>query len=100
MLEKIKKAYFQITQGKPGRRFTDYHQSQQAETQQFWKTPLYVAAGLTLVVIGTFLSIPPGIPGFFITIPGLMLIAARLEILARFLDRSELWLRRYQHKFR
>jgi UPF0716 family protein affecting phage T7 exclusion len=101
MVNRWKKIYLQIAHGEPGRRFMDYHrQRQQAEEGQTWKTPLYLVVGLVLVVAGSLLSLPPGVPGFLLTIPGLALIAARLKNFAQVLDQGERWLRRSLDKLR
>lgn len=56
-----------------------------------WTTWGYVAAGLALVIGGLVLSLPPGVPGFLLWIPGLALLAARFKGLAMLLDRLEAW---------
>lgn len=97
MLEKLKGEFQSIKGGDPGSRFIDhYEQSKESEgaNRTGWSKFGYVAIGLVLVIVGVLLSIPPGVPGFLLWIPGLALLAARSRILATVLDRAEAWGRR------
>lgn len=97
MLSKLKSDFSLLVEGKPGSRFREHHRRhRQAERGAIsaWKTAGYLLLGLTLVLAGFLLSIPPGVPGFLLWIPGLGLLAARLGVLAALLDRVELWLRK------
>lgn len=94
MFHQLKNTFSQLAHGKPGEQFQrHYRQRQQAEQEHPWKTVLYTGLGLLLVVTGLLLSLPPGVPGFLLTIPGLGLLAARSHMIARWLDRAELFLR-------
>jgi UPF0716 family protein affecting phage T7 exclusion len=96
-LEKIKSDVARIARDEPGRRFTAHHQRhRQRESRRAaaWKTAGYVIAGVLLIAAGLILSIPPGVPGFLLWIPGIGLLAARFRALAAGLDRAELFLRR------
>jgi hypothetical protein len=77
----------------PGLRFQRCYR-QWTGSMQSWKKALFVGLGLVLVVVGVALPIPPGVPGFLVTLPGLGLLATQSRALARWLDRAELRLRR------
>lgn len=97
MLEKLKAEFRSIKGGDPGSRFIDhYEQNKKNEgaNPTWWSKFGYVAIGLVLVIVGVLLSIPPGLPGFLLWIPGLALLAARSKFLAKVLDRVEAWGRR------
>jgi hypothetical protein len=97
VLNKLKSDFSLLVEGQPGRRFREHHRRhRQAERGVIsaWKTAGYLLLGVTLVTAGLVLSIPPGLPGFLLWIPGLGLLVARLGVLAALLDRGELWLRK------
>jgi hypothetical protein len=71
-----------------------YQRRQQAEKEHPWKAVLYIALGSLLVVLGVVFALLPVLPGFLLTVPGLGLLSARLRIVARALDRAELFIRR------
>jgi hypothetical protein len=103
MLQKIKSELRQIKRGAPGQRFMDHYvRSKRNEDANgsVWKKWGYVAAGLILLIIGLLLSLPPGVPGFLLWIPGLALLAARSKTLAMLLDRTEAWGRRLWQRLR
>jgi sulfite exporter TauE/SafE len=94
MLQKLKSELREIKHGLPGRRFSDhYNRSRQSESASgsVWKKWAYIVLGLLLLIVGLLLSLPPGIPGFLLWIPGLALLAARSKTLAKLLDRTEVW---------
>lgn len=94
LLQKIKQEFQEIKDGEPGQRFVDhYERIKRKEGQRSlpWSTMAYVAVGLLLVVCGLLLSLPPGVPGFLLWIPGLALLSARSKGLAMLLDRLEAW---------
>jgi hypothetical protein len=95
MWETAKQQVSEFWCGTPGQRFQQYYRRrQQAMRAQPWQKAVSVGLGLVLVVVGVALSIPPGVPGFLITLPGLGLLATQSRTLARWLDRAELKLRR------
>jgi len=97
VFNKLKSDFSLLVEGKPGSRFRDHHRRhRQAEGRatSAWKTAGYLLLGATLLTAGLVLSIPPGLPGFLLWIPGLGLLVARLGVLAALLDRGELWLRK------
>jgi len=103
LLQKIKQEFREVKHGQPGQRFIDhFHRIRRREDgiKTFWKTFGIVAVGLLLVASGFLLSLPPGIPGFLLWIPGLALLSARSKPLAKLLDRVETWVRDIWHNFR
>jgi sulfite exporter TauE/SafE len=103
MLQKLKSEFQEIKRGAPGRRFTDhYERSRRTEgtSGSVWKKWAYVVLGLVLLIVGLLLSLPPGIPGFLLWIPGLALLAARSKTLAELLDRIEEWSRKTWQRLR
>jgi hypothetical protein len=101
LLQKIKQEFREVKNGKPGKRFVDhFHRIRRRENGRgtFWKTFGYVAVGLLLVICGFVLSLPPGVPGFLLWIPGIALLAARSKPLAKLLDRLETWARHVWQK--
>ena len=94
MLQKLKSELREIKRGTPGRRFADhYYRSSRTDdaSGSAGKKWGYVVLGLLLLIVGLLLSLPPGIPGFLLWIPGLALLAARSKTLAMLLDRIEAW---------
>lgn len=97
MLQGIKAEFREIKNGVPGRRFVDHYERSRRRRGgrgALWRTWGYVIAGLTLLICGFVLSLPPGVPGFLLWIPGLGLLVARFRSLATLLDRLEAWGRR------
>jgi hypothetical protein len=96
LLQKIKSEFRGIRDGEPGHCFVDrYERSRRNEGgRALWKTLVYVAAGLVLLISGLVLALPPGVPGFLLWIPGLALLAVRFKGLAKLLDRLEVWARK------
>jgi hypothetical protein len=89
----------EITQGLPGRRFQERYRRKHAEQGSAWKRCAFVCAGIVLTIIGVFFLAVPG-PGIPILAVGLALIAQESVITARWLDRTELRLRRWWKKLR
>jgi hypothetical protein len=91
MLAKLRKTFKELRDGEPGRRFRDHHDRHREDEDggSRWKTAAFVAGGVLLLVAGLLLSLPPGIPGFLLWIPGLGLLVSRFRWLAAVLDRME-----------
>jgi hypothetical protein len=103
VLKKIRSEFQAIKDGEPGRRFADHYERtrrREGGRGSAWRTSGYVFAGLVLLVSGFLLSLPPGVPGFLLWIPGLALLAARLKTLAIVLDRLERAARRAWQRVR
>lgn len=103
MLHKIKSDYREIKDGEPGRRFRTHNERSRCReggNGTPWRTAGYVAVGLVLIVCGFVLSLPPGVPGFLLWIPGLALLASRFRSLAKLMDRLETWGRKTWRRLR
>lgn len=97
VLQKIRSEFREIKNGVPGRRFVDHYERarcREGASESFWRRWGDVAAGSALLVCGLALSVPPGVPGFLLWVPGLALLATRSMRLAVLLDRLEAWGRR------
>jgi hypothetical protein len=96
LIQKVKSDLRTLRAGKPGRRFTEYHDRGRGRPQRgaSWKKAAYIIAGAALLVAGLILSLPPGVPGFLLWIPGLTLMITRLRSVAVFLDSIEALVRR------
>jgi sulfite exporter TauE/SafE len=93
MLQKIKSEFREIKAGSSGSRFIDHYKrtrKRESARGSVWRTLSYVFAGLILLLCGLLLSLPPGVPGFLLWIPGLALLSARFKSFAILLDRLEL----------
>jgi hypothetical protein len=77
----------------PGRRFQERYRRMQDEKGSLWKRCAFVCAGVALCVVGLFFMAVPG-PGIPILAVGLALVAQESAVMARFLDRAEVRLRR------
>lgn len=97
MLEKIKSEFREVKKGAPGRRFLDHYERsrrREGDRGRVLRTWGYVGVGLVLLICGLVLSLPPGVPGFLLWIPGLSLIASRSKRMSILLDRLEVWARK------
>jgi UPF0716 family protein affecting phage T7 exclusion len=84
----------EIRAGDPGSRFMDYWYARQSrERESPARRAAFIALGVFLIIAGIVLGPTPIIPGFLVGIPGLAILAARLRIIARMLDKGELVLR-------
>ena len=89
----------EITQGLPGRRFQARYRRKHAQQGSARKRCGFVGAGIVLTLVGVFFLAVPG-PGIPILAVGLALIAQESVTVARWLDRTELRLRRWWKKLR
>lgn len=92
-----------LLRAEPGRRFTGHyrqHRLREGRRETAWKSTAFIVLGSLLLFAGLLLSIPPGIPGFVLWLPGLVLMVARLKGFAVLLDRSELVVRKLIGKYR
>ena len=85
--------------GEPGRRFQERYQRKQREKGNAWKRCALVCCGAVLALVGLFFMAVPG-PGIPILLVGLALIAQESAVMARFLDRAEIRLRRWWKRVR
>jgi len=92
MLRKLKAEFREVRKGVPGRRFVDHHERtrrREGARGSVLRSSGFVGLGLVLVICGLVLSLPPGVPGFLLWIPGLALIASRSRYVSVLLDRLE-----------
>jgi UPF0716 family protein affecting phage T7 exclusion len=96
LLQRTKAELKLLAAGEPGKRFLEFHERRRARERNAtkWRTTAYVVAGVVLFAGGVLISLPPGVPGFFLWIPGLALLVARFRAFAIFLDRTEAFIRR------
>lgn len=99
MIAHARRMWRSIRAGAAGSRFRDHHRREQKRHRGQWAGP-YIALGIFLVLAGLLLSIPPGIPGFIVTLIGAALIASRSARAAHHFDRTELYLRRLWARLR
>ncbi|MEZ5278364.1 MAG: hypothetical protein R3F07_18425 [Opitutaceae bacterium] len=76
--------------GKPGNRFLTVYEHRRLHRREHpvraWIT---IGLGFVLFVVGVIIALPPGVPGFFLWIPGILMIATRLRWAAILMDRLE-----------
>lgn len=97
----MKKAYQRIKNAEPGKRFTGHYDSKKESRKEHpIKSALSLAMGIVLILVGLFFGALPLIPGFVLGIPGIAIIAARFRVVARFLDRCEMRVRRMVGKLK
>ena len=89
----------EIAHGQPGRRFQERYRRMHAEGASAWKRCALFCAGIVLTLVGVFFLAVPG-PGIPILVIGLALIAQESVTLARWLDRTEVRLRRAWKRWR
>lgn len=95
---KLKKHFRRLTEAPAGKRFRRFHKRHRPDSEPSWKRVLYVSAGVGLIALGITLSIPPGVPGFVLTLAGIGIIAARSATVAHAIDRAELVLHGYRRR--
>ena len=88
----MKARLWEIARSEPGRRFQDLHQRRHRDRTRFMIV-LRISAGIVLVIGGIVLSMPPLVPGFLVTLSGLVLIASQSRRVARWIDAAECRLR-------
>lgn len=99
----LKEDVQRLVRAEPGRRFTGHyrqHRLREGRRESALRSGVFIAFGLLLLLCGLLLSIPPGVPGFLLWLPGLVLMVARLKGFAVLLDRSELAVRKLLGKYR
>ncbi len=98
-IKHLKEAASQVAHDKPGRRFINYHKHRQQHLQEHPViSVLYYALGFLLVAAGFLFGFVPGAPGFFLGIPGLIIIAGRSKYLSTLMDKGEIGIRRLFRK--
>ena len=95
MFEKAKEDWRRLKESKPGHRFKDhYHQRQQSRSGGFSLRAVFIMSLGTLVLLGGVIAVPLPGPGWLIILLGLGMFAGESKLIARFLDRVEVRLRR------
>lgn len=91
----LRRAWFRFKTDRPGTRFEHFHWRRQKHRRGFHSIErvLSVGGGIALSVLGLVLVPAPG-PGWLIVATGFTLLASESLVLARFLDWTELTLRR------
>ena len=98
MRRTLKQYFRHLAEAPAGKRFHRFHKRHKRSKEPNWKRVLYVLTGVGVIMLGITLSIPPGIPGFVLTLAGIGIIAARSASVARTIDRAELVLHDYYRK--
>jgi hypothetical protein len=57
-----------------------------------WRRILYAVAGAVLAIAGIVGLLMPGIPGFILLVPGVVLLALVSQMFTRWVNASERWL--------
>ena len=87
--------------GKPGNRFlTVYEHRREHDSEHPIRSWLYIGFGFFILVVGVIIALPPGVPGFFLWIPGIVMIATRLRWAAVLMDRFEGYFHRFMEWIR
>jgi hypothetical protein len=94
ILQNARDAFRRFRAARPGERFMQLHsQMHRGGGGRLW-FGISVLAGVLLILVGAALGFIPGVPGFLVALLGLGIIAAQVESVARWCDRSERALRR------
>jgi|SRR5689334_23062147 len=93
-LRRLRAGLKELRSAGPGRRFqAHYHQSHEPRCN-YGVRALFIVAGVCLAVLGFLLSLLPLVPGSALSVVGAGLVAGESRLAARFLDWSEVKLRR------
>lgn len=81
--------------GRPGNRFLTVYQHRRLHRREHpVRSILYIGFGFLFLIVGVIIALPPGVPGFFLWIPGMLMISTRLRWAAVLMDRIEMWIHR------
>lgn len=97
MWKKIKHAYHEFVDEKPGKRFIEAHQRWKSGSPAV--TILVVVVGALLVVVGFLLGLIPGVPGIVLGVLGIALIATRFRRMAVWMDWMEVKCRKLKQRW-
>ncbi|RBP46198.1 putative transmembrane protein PGPGW [Roseimicrobium gellanilyticum] len=106
MLAAVKEHWNELKSSRPGRRFQERYERRKKEHRGafHWARWLNIVGGTLLLLIGVFLLAAPG-PGMLVAVAGLSMLGSEFLTLARFLDWSEVkvrkalvWARRWWKK--
>lgn len=95
MIGKIKRDWRWFVESQPGFRFRERYKRRKRRGQDGFnfRRALYIVGGIVIAIASLLLAPLPG-PGWGTFLVGLMMLAGELYIVARFLDRAEVTLRR------
>jgi sterol desaturase/sphingolipid hydroxylase (fatty acid hydroxylase superfamily) len=96
LIGRTKRSWLHFTRSKPGDRFqVRYYRRKQSGPGQLSRI-INVVVGSILVIFSAFFGWAPG-PGTLTFVIGLAMIGGEFLTIARFLDWSEVWLRKLAH---
>ena len=93
MIGRLKSDWHEFAASKPGERFKERYRRRQQKPGHIVKRIVLIILGSVLALGSLFTAPLPG-PGFATVFLGLAILAGELLPAARFLDWSEVWLRR------
>ncbi len=95
MIGKIRGDWRRFVESPAGFRFRERYKRRKRRTQHGFnfRRALYIVGGIAIAIVSLLLAPLPG-PGWGTFLVGLMILAGELYIVARFLDRTEVTLRR------
>jgi hypothetical protein len=79
-----------LTRAEPGQRFQQQHARRSGKRKSKLIDGVYIILAVVLILAGALLALVPGLPGIFLSVPGLALLAFRFRHFAMFLDKAEL----------
>jgi hypothetical protein len=93
MFEHLKQQWWELANGRPGKRFQEYYLRRHSTDRGRLRKLLVMAAGTVIFAVGIFLLAAPG-PGFLLLLVGASLMAEESAFAARTFDMMELRIRR------
>jgi len=95
MLEKAKESWLCFKESEPGHRFKErYHRRQRSNSGRFNLRTVVSVVGGMLVMAGGVVAVPGPGPGWLIVLLGFGMFAGESRVIARFMDRAEVGLRK------
>jgi uncharacterized protein (TIGR02611 family) len=95
MLASVKKHWHELKRSRPGHRFQERYERRKKEHHGsfHWARWLNIIGGTLVILAGVFMLAVPG-PGMLVAVVGLSMLGSEFLTLARFLDWSEVKLRK------
>jgi Flp pilus assembly protein TadB len=93
VLEALKNNWRELADGTPGKRFQNRYEKKQRSGESGRGRALKLAAAALLIAVGIVLLVVPG-PGSVLIVLGAALLAEESSRVARWLDRTEVRIRR------
>lgn len=101
MPKRLRKYASVFASERPGRRFMEtYRRVQKEKKGKPLKSVLSILLGVLLILFGFLLGFAPFLPGIVFGILGMALIVGRFRFAARFMDKTEIWLRKIGAKIK